>query len=1305
MDEFTLMSIDKFERAEKYWFDKFWGELTPVKLLTDFPGTNRYEAGYYRITFENDLAEKLMNISKNNDLSLYILLLTCLKILIFKLTGQCDIIVRSPIHRKISREFNQSVAFRDILHPRANFKELLMEVKQTVIDGYKNEFFPIKNLIQHLGLGENFSLSGIVLLLENLPGHELISDNPDGIYSDITFAFRKVEKKLEGRVIYNATLYKRETIQQLFDYFSRILHQVLNDTDIRLECIQLITEKEKQKLLFDLNDNKKEYPGDMTKHTLFETQAEKRPDGCALVIDKKRITYCHLNEKANQLARLLKKKGVKPDSIVGIMVEPSIEAVIGLLSILKAGGAYLPIDVDYPGDRVRLMLADSHANPLLRQTELPEKNRQIVSVLCRENILIDDESVYSGPGTNLENGKPGNLAYAIYTSGTAGKPKGILCQLRGIVNYTLWRLEFYRYTETDVTLQLLSYCFDGFGSNFYSSLLSGGMLIMVPSSKQLDFNFLIELITHYKVTNISLVPGMYRMLLDTAKKGELAGLRLVVLAGEKSAPGLIKKSREKTPSTLLVNEYGPTETTVTALAHAGIDEKNTAVIGRPIANTRVYILDSDVSPLSPGIPGGLYISGPGVARGYLNNPDLTCEKFIENPYVKEERLYKTGDLGRWLANDSVEFLGRGDQQVKIHGFRIEPGEIERRLLMHKSIKEAVVIAREEGKDNGNKYLTAYIVSQNQSKISILREYLSKYLPDYMIPAYFIQLEEIPLTSNGKIDRKALPDPREINLQGSAQYTAPRNDMEKISAKVWQEILLRDNIGIDDSFFEMGGNSIKAIQVASRLKEFDIEINIDTFFSHLTIRKICSHLQSRLKKPPVVNAPGEPGLKSNITKEDEERILTELNKNAQLSSQLGKNRVIREYGLGPSQKLQVPGNIDADFKSPAMIFFSYDFFDCADPGEIRETIIALAAGNSLLRSIIVKRNSGYYTREFDSFSNIQLPLIDISHFSLDCRESLRNRIRQNLIEPLVILDNVLYRLVVLKSDHNHYEIIFALNHLIFDAASISIMRQKIENIRSGMENTDVEKDYCDYTNFMDNLDYGNIHLEKYLNVFEYTKAVEAVLNNFTVGTMKYDGFEVDISNLSKGLTHLYNEIVFLCYAKFIHKMFNVENVPLQFASFGRNFKGGTFPNIIGDFHDGIPVLFSLNRQLRPEIFLENFLDYREYIRNNNLNFKNYFIKTHIPGLDYSKLDTPFVFNSVLGVYEKAKLVTKDEVRSKSIKERHAGPKKFNFDIAVNDYSNKLWINNLHNSSLDKDKIKEQFVNIYNDQVKDLSQKIV
>ncbi|MDP4147651.1 MAG: amino acid adenylation domain-containing protein, partial [Bacillota bacterium] len=573
----------------------------------------------------------------------------------------------------------------------------------------------------------------------------------------ITLTAVETEKEIGFNLEYCTKLFKRESIERVRDHFINILKEIAENPEKKISEIEMLTEEEKRKILVEFNDTKAEYPKDKTIYELFEEQVEKTPEIIAVVYEEKELSYRELNERANQLARMLRRRGVGPDKIVGIMVERSLEMIVGIMGILKAGGAYLPIDPEYPKERIEYMLEDSKVDILLTQTQLVGKSEFSGNI-----IEIDREDLYVGDSSNLEKiNTSNNLAYVIYTSGTTGKPKGVMIEHRSVVNIMIDLQDKYPLLESDSYLLKTNYIFDVSVSEIFGWFLGNGKLVILKSQAEKDLEVIAETIINNQITHINYVPSMLNLfLMNTNKLNSLvsSNLKYIIIAGEAIQKKLVKELINLKSNISFENAYGPTEATIYATKYSLIDinEERNVPIGKPLSNTRIYIVNKNNKLQPVGVPGELCISGEGLARGYLNRPELIAEKFVSNPYESGERMYKTGDLARWLPDGNIEFIGRIDHQIKIRGFRIELGEIESQLLKHEDIKEAVVIDRED--KEGNKYLCAYVVSDKEITVTELREHLSKELPDYMIPAYFMQLENIPLTPNGKIDRKALPEP-------------------------------------------------------------------------------------------------------------------------------------------------------------------------------------------------------------------------------------------------------------------------------------------------------------------------------------------------------------------------------------------------------------------------------------------------------------------------------------------------------------------------------------------------------------------
>ncbi|MCK5056814.1 MAG: amino acid adenylation domain-containing protein [Candidatus Aminicenantes bacterium] len=869
-EELTIAAA-QLSKERDYWLNKFSGELPKTAFYYDYEKKSGNERRFDIVKFKlsEELFLLLKELHKGSDPKLFMILAAGIVLLNNKYTEQHDIILCAPIYKQdIEGDFvNTVLMLRNHLDDGKTFKELLIQVRNTIIEANRNQNYPAEVLFYELNLPfskDDSPLSDIAVLLENIHDKRYIQH----INSNMIFSFLRVGDEIEGCVEYNSLMYREVTIERIINHFTHMLKQVLSDINAPLSGIDLLSIKEKKQLVFEFNDTEVKYPGYKAIHELFEEQVQRVPGNIVLIFENMHLTYKKLNEMANRLALLLREKGIKPEMIVGIMLRPSMEIIISTIAVLKAGGIYLPIDPgNFPPKRILSLIKDSNTSLLLTKKKIADNSFFSSSTNTHYEILLIDmpSEIFSQPAQpNLKNlNNPTDGAYVIYTSGTTGNPKGVAVIHRGILNYVNWRVRNYNYSEQDVTLQLLSYSFDGYVSNLYSSLVSGGRLILIVKEKLLDYEHIARIIESRNVTNISLVPRMYELLLENSESRHLKNLRFIVLGGERAKDYLLEKSNEKNPGIKFINEYGPTESTVMAVANMAMGKNNTGVIGRPISNVRIYILNKRFTPQPIGVGGEICISGDGLARGYLNNPELTAERFVissskrslkiyDQCPMTNERLYRTGDLARWLPDGNLEFIGRKDQQVKIRGFRIELGEIESRLLKHEYIEEAVVLAREIGEHsdpgdgNGDKHICAFYVSHKKFNTTELRGFLADDLPDYMLPTFFEQIDSIPLTINGKIDRKALPETR---LKADVEYVPPGNMIEKTLVDIWANALdvEKNAIGIDTNFFSLGGHSLKATIVVTTIhKKLNVRVPLVEIFRIPTIRELSRHIKNAKK---------------------------------------------------------------------------------------------------------------------------------------------------------------------------------------------------------------------------------------------------------------------------------------------------------------------------------------------------------------------------------------------------------------------------------------------------------------------------
>lgn len=840
----TFFSAEEMNSAAEYWHRQLIFDVCELDLQYDFPKTLDAAKEMIEIDFAKDLVLRLSEICKGQHLLLYILLVAVVKILLFKYVQQKSIIISAPLYSTSGEyyDFNKCLPLVDLVDEEMTFKELLGQIQKTIVEGYKNQHYSIDEVLESINSGNRkINYMKVLVLLENIHIKASVDDIIDSSNNDIAIVFMKLENKIEMKLIYDSSGFERNTIDGMAELFLHILRQVISNGNIDLRRIELTKEAQKKMMLFDFNDTEINYPPDSTVLNEFESQVSKSPHHIGLFYKDIGLTYKELDEQAGRLAAVLAKVAVSVNHIVGIMAKYSPEMIIGMVGILKAGGAYLPIDPGYPVKRIEYMLSDAAVDVLLSYPPMLSRiNFAGKSISLEERELFRRESI-----APIKTVSADSMAYIIYTSGSTGTPKGVIVEHKNLLNYTLWRIKICAFTLMDKTLQLISPSFDGFGANLYPTILSGGTLILPDPSRFGDFKFINRLIEKIHVTHMSVVPVMYRACLECLEDDELRSLRIVVLAGEKAPIQLIQLSQQKNRDVVLMNEYGPTENTIAVSAFVGITVDAVGIIGRPVDNTRVYILDR-CNQLQPvGVAGELCVAGQSLTRGYCNRSEMTGEKFVAHPLIPDEIIYKTGDRARWLKDGNIELLGRIDQQVKVRGYRVEPEEIESAILKTGSVDRVVVVNKNDL--YGNNFLCAYFTSDHAIEIRNLKEELSTLLPDYMVPSKFIQLEALPLTHNGKLDRHSLPDPDQ-SVAPAGGYVAPVSELQKKLASLWQEVLQVERVGINDNFFDLGGNSILLMKVNSQIEKFYPGcLNIADFFAYPSITRLSEFIESKQEK--------------------------------------------------------------------------------------------------------------------------------------------------------------------------------------------------------------------------------------------------------------------------------------------------------------------------------------------------------------------------------------------------------------------------------------------------------------------------
>ncbi|WP_339179668.1 amino acid adenylation domain-containing protein [Paenibacillus sp. FSL R5-0701] len=822
-----------FEQETLFWNEKFGSDDYTLTRLPYSKAPSSLVPNVKTVggSLSEEAAQRVLQMSKGAPLAAFMILLAGVQALLHKYTGASDILVGMPVVRKKAetrRSVNHTVILKNSLSVGATFKTLLSELRTSLPEAIQHQHIPFLKMTEKLDLqyAEGIPFVHTLVSLKELHLDEI----GQNVVTDCSFEFSLTGGTIQLALSYNEHLYDSEFMSRVVGHLNRLLSVGLYELELDIVRADMLSEDEKFQLLQSFNDTEKDYPLDRTIHQLVEEQAKRVPEATAVVFEGQRLSYAELNERANQLAHTLRSVGVLPNQLVGLMVRRSLETVIGILAVLKAGGAYVPIDPEYPEERIRYILENSNAQLLLTQRELLQQVPFQGTVLA-----LDDEQAYSDDCSNLEAvSGPNDLAYVIYTSGTTGKPKGVMLEHRGLVSLKLMFADRLGITEHDRIVQFASLSFDASCWEVFKALYFGAALYIPTAETILDTRLFESYMNEHAIT-AAILPPTYSAHLNPDR---LPSLTKLVTGGSAVSAEFVQQWKAKVH---YFNAYGPTEASiVTTLWDADEQqpERRVIPIGRPLANHQIFILDAHLQLVPPGVDGELCVAGVGLARGYLNQPELTAEKFVEHPFAPGERLYRTGDLARWLPDGNMEYLGRIDHQVKIRGFRIEVGEIEEQLLKIDSVQETIVIAR-EGKSGQE--LCAYLVASLPLTLGELRSALAQKLPNYMIPAYFVQLPRMPLTPNDKIDRKALPAPEGNALTGGA-YVAPRNEAEQKLADVWQAVLNADRVGVTDHFFELGGDSIKSIQVSSRLHQAGYKLEIRDLFKYPTISQLSLHVK-------------------------------------------------------------------------------------------------------------------------------------------------------------------------------------------------------------------------------------------------------------------------------------------------------------------------------------------------------------------------------------------------------------------------------------------------------------------------------
>ena len=1060
MDRKAILSNKDFEIAREYWMDRL-ADLPPE---LDLPTRRRDEGddgvGSEPFGFERELGQKLITLSNHQDVLLLVVLLAIQKIVLRKYSRQDDSVVWAPIYSITGRDShaNRLLPFRDRLDAGLPFKKWLVEVKRTVIGGYKHQHYSINNVLTALGYDSGRqSRRQVVIQLENIHKTGDAGDIAADSGCRLRFSFLKQEDGVRCTIFYLRRYFRPSMIRGLAEHFQTVARQVVEDMNRSLRSITLTSAAEKQAFLNSCNDNASGPQPQDTVWDVFCRGSESAPDHIACVCEGESLTYRQLLNRSKRLAyRLNRELGILRSDRVAVLCERSLHLVVSLLGIIGSGGCYVPLDPSFPQTRIRAVLNDAAVKGVVCQTGTEYLAGDGFSLVNADEIHRDTGGDVPEPTITPDIADP---VYAIFTSGSTGRPKGVSIRHANLANFVGWRIRALSYTDDDVSLQLLSPAFDAFGSNLYPALCSGGAIVMVGPEHLADYDRIRRHIIEHRVTNLSVLPSMYRLLLDGAEDVDLRTLRFVVLGGDAADEALVRDSKRRFPHITLVNEYGPTESCIAVTANLDMKDGNIRTIGRPVDNNRVYILDVDDCLLPAGVPGELCVSGENVGNGYLNDVMLTREKFVPDPVAGGERvMYRSGDRAGYLDDGTVEYLGRLDQQVKIRGYRVEPAEVEV-LLQQSQLLDAVVVtaARDAA---GDSFLCAYWIPGAEGVDETrLKHYLAGVCPPYMIPAYFVALESFPLTANGKVNRNALPEPE---ASKKSDYVAPRNKREQELAGIWSELLgiAVDTIGVFDNFFDLGGHSLKVTMLISKIsREFGVKISLGAIFEEPYIAAISQMIERSARI-------GAPGIRP-VEKKD-------------------------YYPLSSAQTrlffLNQFDEIGASYNMPFAVRISGDL----DLNKVEAAFTSLVKRHEALRTAFLTVESQPVQRVLPSV-DFSIRTFNLSGCDGD-RDAGVRRVIDAFIEPFQLDRPPLLRVALIKVASGDAILLFDIHHIICDGTSGGIVGHDFLRLYRGdaLEPLGIQyKDYACWQRRM--VDGGEIDRQEnyWLGVYDSERKIPAL----------------------------------------------------------------------------------------------------------------------------------------------------------------------------------------------------------------------
>ncbi|NVJ07525.1 non-ribosomal peptide synthase/polyketide synthase, partial [Myxococcus sp. AM001] len=1041
-----------------YWRKQLTGAPAALELPTDKvrPAVQTYRGDTRGLEWPKGLWEGVKGLAQRENATPFMVLLAAFQVVLSRYARQEDVSVGTAIANRTRAEtegligfFVNTLVLRTKVSPTASFRELLEQVREVTLGAYAHQEVPFERLVEELQPERDLSRSPlfqVMLVLQNapggavsLPGLKLEAAESSGKTSkfDLTLGLSETDEGLSGGLEFNSDLFEAETMERLLEHLRVLLEAAVARPETRLSELSLMSSEQQQRLLKEWSGTAAHYPREMSLAQLFEAQAQRTPDAVAVEYEDQQLTYVELNRRANQLAHHLKGMGVGPEVRVGLCVERSLELVVSVLGILKAGGVYVPLDASYPLERLAWMKQEAGVTLLVGQQHLLESMGRSGT---ESRVCVDTEwetqIAHQPVSTSSANVSGGNLAYVMFTSGSTGKPKGVGVPHRAVSRLVMGT-DFAHFGPEEVWLQLAPISFDASTLEVWGALLHGAKLVVYPAGTP-SLEELGRKLESSGVTSLWLTAALFEQMQARQPKA-LASVRQLLAGGDALPVSRVKE--RLAAGGVLINGYGPTENTTFSSTYRmeKPEEVGASVsIGRPVKNTVAYVLNGAMRPVPVGVPGELYVGGDGLAVGYVGRPELTAERFVPSPYGEGARLYRTGDVVRWLGNGTLEFLGRADTQVKVRGYRIELGEVEAALAQHSGVNEAVVVARDDGSEG--KRLVAYVTARDAASLDAgaLRSHMKQRLPEYMVPSAYVVLESLPLTPNGKVDRKALPAP-ETHSQKPAHFEAPRTPTEEKLAFLFSEVLNVERVSVEEDFFELGGHSLLATQLVSRVREaFRVELPLRTVFESRSVETLARRLDGASGAPVALSGP----------------LLVRASRDGALPLSFGQQRLWFLHQLEPDS---------AFYNVPVAVKLS----GALDVAALERSFQALVLRHESLRTTF-RSEAGVPTQVISPAGMGALELVDLSSLQgTEKSQEVQRRTEQEALRPFNLEVGPLLRATLLKEGDEEHVLVLVMHHIVSDGWSMGVLVRELvalyEAYSQGRESplSELEVQYADY----------------------------------------------------------------------------------------------------------------------------------------------------------------------------------------------------------------------------------------------------